>query len=400
MPRFLTRLRVAALFALAAFGSMGCSDVGDSSALPSGPGLVDDSTDSTSADETTGAGSTDAPAGSGDGADSPPPALDASPSGTPSEDLGTASRPDSNVNSSGPDAGAGPAAVEGGGGPRESGLDAGLPDTATPDSGPADSTRTDASATDSGTTDATTSDATTSGSQARDANAADSETMDASASDSAMKDSGTPDAGSAEGGTLVPCTGTGQPGCVSCNANETSNSGVCTATEAAIVALDIAHGNLTTGGQLKPAPASCYECLNEKSCLDTNMGDVGLECGDAMDLPGGARGSGVGLCLSTLDCILTTNCQGAGGIVGTSAIASQEDVSLCYCGGNNAGNACQTSGTATNGPCVTQEAAGFGFAFSDNKDTLQNYGGSSFPSGLANAIFQCAKSNKCVACLP
>jgi hypothetical protein len=196
--------------------------------------------------------------------------------------------------------------------------------------------------------------------------------------------------------TTSPCATTG-PNSVKCTSNA-AGTGVCTPTEAAIVARDIAQGNLTAG-QLKTGTGSCYECLNAKSCLDDNTGDVGLECADSPDLGGGTAGSGVTLCLSTLNCIITNDCQGAGGITGTSAIASQEDISLCYCGGNNAGNACQTSGTATNGLCVTQESAGFGFAFSDNKDILQNFGGSSFPSGVANAIFQCAKSNKCTACL-
>jgi hypothetical protein len=200
--------------------------------------------------------------------------------------------------------------------------------------------------------------------------------------------------------TTAPCASTG-PNSVQCPGSA-ANNGVCTATEAAIVAKDIAKGNLTAG-QLKPYVSaanngSCYTCLNAKSCLDDNQMDVGSECADAPDLSGGAAGSGVTQCLSTFNCILNDDCQGAGGIAGTTATTAQENVNLCYCGGNNAGSACNTSGAATNGLCVTQEAAGFGFAFTDNMDILQNFGAKTFPSGIANHIFQCAASQKCTIC--
>jgi hypothetical protein len=201
--------------------------------------------------------------------------------------------------------------------------------------------------------------------------------------------------------TTAPCAASGANS-VQCPGSAT-NDGVCTATEAAIVAHDIAQGNLDATGQLKAYVSaanngSCYTCLNTKSCLDDNQMDVGSECADTPDLSGGAAGSGVTLCLATLGCILNDDCQGAGGIAGTTATAAQENVNLCYCGGNNAGSACNTSGAATNGACVTQEAAGFGFPFTDNMDILQNFGAKTFPSGIANHIFQCAASQKCTIC--
>ncbi len=204
--------------------------------------------------------------------------------------------------------------------------------------------------------------------------------------------------------TSAPCAASG-PNSVQCPNNAAGN-GVCTPTEALLVARDIAQGNLTSAGQLKLASGSgasfvqgsCYSCLNFKDCLDGNGGDTGNECGDSPDLSTGAAGSGVGQCIATLTCILGTDCQGAGGIAGTSATAAQETVGLCYCGGNNPGSTCLTAGTNTNGLCVTQEATGFGFAFSDNTDIVPNLTSQSFPSGEANAIFGCGASNKCTIC--
>jgi hypothetical protein len=228
-------------------------------------------------------------------------------------------------------------------------------------------------------------------------------------------ETGTPDAGSETGGgnTMTACTTTpcAASGSNSVQCPGTTNDGVCTATEAAIVARDIAQGNLVAG-QLAPFTStlttadqgSCYACLNYKSCLDDNNGDTGNECADAPDLTGqgggtaGATGQGPALCTAVLDCILSSDCQGAGGIAGTSATVAQENANLCYCGGNNAGSVCSAAGTVQNGPCVTQEAAGSGFAQSDSKDILANFGSNLYPYGIANHIFQCARSQKCTIC--
>jgi hypothetical protein len=193
--------------------------------------------------------------------------------------------------------------------------------------------------------------------------------------------------------TTAPCAASGANS-VQCPGSAT-NDGVCTATEAVIVANDIQKGNVQ-GGQLLTGTGSCYSCLTAKGCLDDNNSDVGNECADTGDLSGGAPGSGVGLCLATLSCIFSTDCQGPGGVTGTSA--SAPNVNLCYCGGNNAGSVCKTAGAGVNGLCVTQEVAGFGFPQSDNTDILNNYGLQSLPSGSANQIFICGVSNKCTIC--
>jgi hypothetical protein len=239
-------------------------------------------------------------------------------------------------------------------------------------------------------------------------------TVEAGSSPEAGPDAGPeagPEAGPAEGGTeaggheaggaptactQAPCAASGANS-VQC-VNSPTSDGVCTPTEAAIVARDIANGNLDGTGQLKPYvgngnTGSCYTCLNTKSCLDDNQMDTGAECADAPSTAGGPAA-----CMATLDCILSTDCQGPGGIAGTSDMTSQENVNLCYCGGANPGSACSAAGLVPTGLCDTQEAAGLGFAVSDNTNVLLNFGTKTLPSGIANHIFQCAASNKCPLC--
>jgi hypothetical protein len=199
--------------------------------------------------------------------------------------------------------------------------------------------------------------------------------------------------------TSAPCAASG-PNSVQCPNSPTSN-GVCTPTEAALATKDINAGNLS-GGQLiafantttLAGQGSCYTCLNAKACLDDNAMDTGNECADSPTTAGGVAG-----CMSTLNCIITQDCQGPGGIAGTSDTTSQENVNLCYCGGANPGSACSASGLVPTGLCDTQEAAGLGFPVSDNTDILLNFGSKTLPSGIANHIFQCAASNKCTICL-
>jgi hypothetical protein len=196
--------------------------------------------------------------------------------------------------------------------------------------------------------------------------------------------------------TSSPCAASGSNS-VQCPNSPTSD-GVCTPTEAIIVAKDIAAGNLT-GGQLKPFVSttnngSCYTCLNAKACLDDNAMDTGNECADSPATAGGPTA-----CINTLSCIISSDCQGVGGIAGTSDTTAQENVNLCYCGGANPGSACSASGLTPTGDCDVQEAAGLGFPVSDNTDILLNFGSKTLPSGIANHIFQCAASNKCTLCL-
>jgi hypothetical protein len=198
--------------------------------------------------------------------------------------------------------------------------------------------------------------------------------------------------------TSAPCSSCGANS-VQCPNSPTGN-GVCTPTEATIVQKDIAAANLTNG-QLNPFVSatntgSCYSCLNAKACLDDNAMDTGNECSD---VPADAGANGLTECMTTLNCIIQTDCQGPGGILGTDAGTSQENVNLCYCGGDHPGSACSASGLVPDGQCDTQEAAGLGFPVSDNTDILLNFGSKTLPSGIANHIFQCAASNKCTLCL-
>jgi hypothetical protein len=386
-----TALWITALIAIAASVSIGCTDVGDNSASSGGldSGGAQDSTaggdveNAADGEEASSVSVADASQGSDGGTPitAPPPEdEDAEVADSEAEDAGAQTGPQ-----------------------REAGVaDEGAPDAESPDAGTSDS------GSGAGSPDSEVSDAGTPDAGVIDAGAPDTGAPDAGA----LVDSGTPDSGTpadSAGGsptacTSAPCAASG-PNSVQCPNNAAGN-GVCTPTEALLVARDIAQGNLTSAGQLKLASGSgasfvqgsCYSCLNFKDCLDGNGGDTGNECGDSPDLSTGAAGSGVGQCIATLTCILGTDCQGAGGIAGTSAVAAQESVGLCYCGGNNPGSTCLTAGTNTNGLCVTQEATGFGFAFSDNTDIVPNLTSQSFPSGEANAIFTCGSSNKCTIC--
>jgi hypothetical protein len=388
MNKGATALWLTTLMSLAgAISLAGCTDVGDSS---SGEGTSDagssldatnpvdaQTSDDATADDSTSeaAAATGAEAESDDGASPGEPEDSGATQPPPPEDSGAPEGEEAGGPDASPEAGT-------------SGPDSSVADTGAPDAGPADSGTQEGGALDSGVADAGTVDA------GHDAGLIE---------DSGVADAGGVDAGSTGGhdaGALVPCTTPNQTGCVQCVGS--LNSPTCTATEALIVETDIARGNVTSAGQLKPNTAteqgSCYTCLNAKACLDDDEMDTGLECADAVDLAGTAAGSGVTQCLATLACILTSDCQGPGGIAGTSAVASQESLQLCYCGGNNPGSVCSTAGSATNGLCVTQEAAGFGFPYTDNKDILANYELATYPSGVANLILACGASNHCTIC--
>jgi hypothetical protein len=180
---------------------------------------------------------------------------------------------------------------------------------------------------------------------------------------------------------LAPCTTANPAACVPCSGNTT---GLCTATEAALVQHDITAGNATLAGG--DGASGCYSCMLNAGCLDDNTySDTGNECGDLT----GAAGSTADptLCLSTLACVLSTSC------------AETDSVSICYCGASYAGSACAAAGAAVNGACVSQEVAGIGFPIADNTDILKNFDDKTRATGVANEIFQCAVSNACQTCL-
>jgi hypothetical protein len=198
--------------------------------------------------------------------------------------------------------------------------------------------------------------------------------------DSGPADTGAPDTGTdtgpADAGPAGPCTSAGQTNCIRCSGN---SNGVCSPTEALFVQHDIAAGHAAT--------TDCYSCLLNAGCLDdTQFGDTNHECGDLtgkFDAGAQAGQPDSTLCMNAVSCVLQTSC-------------SSSDISICYCGPTNAGNACQTAANP-NGACYTQEINGLGV--SDNATVLKDYTDTTRPAGMANQIFSCAESNSCSACL-
>ena len=343
--------------AMTAALARGCTDVGDSSAVPgadaaaasqddAGVGLAD------GAGETSEGGppeSTDAPVVQQETG-----AVDAR---VPEVDAGQTTDPDAALEA---------ASVE----------DTSVPDSTSPDAGGRDATVADGGAGDAGVGDAGAADA-----GAGDV-VADTD-VDSAASDTGPDGAEVADAG----GALGPCTLAGQVGCVQCQYNNgaggtlPNTTQLCTPTEAALVQHDIATGSATAPG---PDPSgSCYACAASSGCLDDSaFNDKGNEC---EDLAGAGSASA---CEATLHCVLGSSC-------GTTAI------SACFCGTAPVSGSCAASGpsNAANGACMTLEAAGLGFASSDGLDVLKNFTSTTLPSGVANNIFQCAASNSCDACL-
>ncbi len=365
-----TRLQ-ASLLGLALVCS-GCSDVGDSSAVPAGPdGAGDAASDSTAslvvdaAVEAETSGPT-TPGGDG-GVTTPVPdtviARDASGADGRAEDAGRDSTLADGMYDSGPDAtvGDGEANAEDAG-VSEAGFDSTVPDAE--------------------------------GLSGVDAGAAE-----------ASVDGGGQHVSEAGGG-LVPCSVAGQTDCVECDGNASgtgNNGGLCTPTEALFVQLDIDNGTVTAPGidpfdpnnPSDPTASGCYPCLYNFGCIDdTAFSDKNHECGD---LPGGNFTAGDGMvgpfsadCVATLQCLVATNCAN-----------STSSVDNCYCGpGGGSPSLCPNNGPTTNGVCKTAETNGFLFMPNDSTDILKNYSDKAEPSGLANQIFVCARANSCMQCFP
>jgi hypothetical protein len=324
--------------AIAAAPSSGCSDAGDSSAVPGPEGGPDSTLDS----------------GVGPGDDTSTPGDDTSSgddTSVPGNDTGT-------ENDSGVDAA--DSTVEDTG----TGMDSTVP----ADTGTGHDTGTEMdSSVDTG-----------SGMDSMAEAAQDSEAD--SAADTGMgKDA------SEGGGSLVPCTTAGQTNCVQCNG---WSDGVCTPTEAIVVQFDIDHGHVTAPGPEPFNPQSgftmnpCYTCLLNQACLDdTVFADMGWECGDPLTTGTTAE------CLTTLNCLMTTKC-------------AAEAVSTCFCGTAPVAGTCQGNPAAgpINGACASQIAAGIGFAETDGTDITKNLTDLTRASGKADRILQCAQSNKCMYC--
>jgi hypothetical protein len=195
--------------------------------------------------------------------------------------------------------------------------------------------------------------------------------------------------------TLAPCTTAAMVsagGCVTCNGNA---SGVCSATEAEIVSLDIKNGKICAAGAPSTVnSSSCYACLWNNDCIDNTVnGDAMKECEDfgAATVPPGGAGAGASAastCANTFACIL--NGPGDACLYNTA-----DGPSFCYCGaaGGPAASCSAAMNTAVNGPCEHLEALGFAFPEFDSKDILSNYNAVAMASGRANQILNCALSN-------
>jgi hypothetical protein len=173
-----------------------------------------------------------------------------------------------------------------------------------------------------------------------------------------------------------------------------STGGLCTPTEAILVALDITKGTATAAGN-DPA-GGCYSCLETNGCVDDTVGDTNHECGD---LSGNfTNGSGTmvpatSTCIATLQCVVNTGCGLTNG-----------GLTNCYCGaGGGTPTNCATAagGAAVNGACLSQEVTGFAHVQSNSSAILgSDFTNATEPSGRANQIISCGQvGNKCPQCL-
>jgi hypothetical protein len=188
--------------------------------------------------------------------------------------------------------------------------------------------------------------------------------------------------------TTAPCAASQ----VTCSNNAANTNGVCTATEAAFVNLDLASGATTAAGDATTNAASCYACLVTNHCVDVGTHFTGRECEDLTGTFTNATATvpAASTCDAVVSCVTATSCAAS-------------DSSFCYCGtGGGPSTQCVTAagGAAANGPCISQEVAGLPDAQTDTSDNVGTfYGTKSDPSGLANDIFACATTNSCTQCL-
>jgi hypothetical protein len=368
---------------LLACAAAGCSDVGDSSALPDNQavGSQADAGDMTAVDATVDASE---PADSG--ADATPDGAapgDTSAAGTRAQggDAQQAATQDGSVADIGSPIEQGDSTISDSGHPdaEESGASDSMVADVSEETEPQDARPQDAGPRDTGPQDAAVADT----------GVRDSASQDATA-DSTAPGGGGGDA-SQGAGPLVPCTTAGQTGCVSCPG---ISNGVCAGTAALFVQKDIDTGIVTSPGP-DNGMDGCYECLLGGSCVDAplrHVNDVGCE-----DLAGSfTNGSGASIpaaatCLATLACVIDT---------GSPCGLSSNGLSFCYCGmGGGAPTVCASHGAAANGACFATEVAGFSFASTDANDILLNFTDTTEPSGQANNIVGCALSNGCNQCL-
>ncbi|MGA7122265.1 MAG: hypothetical protein WBY94_19335, partial [Polyangiaceae bacterium] len=386
----------AAVLVLWSSSIVGCSDVGDSSAVPGQGGGGDDAAAGTPVGES-GVPNQSSGEAASEAAPANAPDAGAPEVGSTVSDSGGAdsSHPDSTVSATMDSGSPGTTTPETGGPPpvMESGSpspqpEASVPDTGTTnpgtpdagmDAGPATS---DAGPQDAGGLDATVADTGV------DAETPDTGTPDSGASDSG-EDTGTPDAGNDagrdsgsdtgastdSGGSPTPCT---TAPCAASGANSVhcaaSANGVCTATEALIVSYDIAYNGQGPGENLT---TSCYTCMVVNACIDgsgasgpgptgNGSGDVtNSECGDpngpGVNFPfdnanvSGASMAATQRCLDALNCALNSN----GSSPNCTKSEVPHSVSNCYCGANTGSN-CLTSPASPIGVCASNIATDLG----------------------------------------
>jgi hypothetical protein len=378
----MTKRDLLAIAVVLGFAAAGCSDVGDSSALPDNQAvgsqgdagdLTVDATVDVSEPGEGGVVATLEGAAPGDASASgtPAPGVDAQQAAAPQDagvaDVGSPNEPgDSTISDTGrPDA-------------EEAGAADSMVADASEETEPQDARSQDAGLLDAGPQDAAVADA----------GARDSASQDAT-SDSASTGGG---GDASQGGSLVPCTAPGQTGCVSCPG---TSDGVCGPTAALFVQKDINAGVATMAGPDDGGMAGCYQCLLGGSCIDApkrHVTSVGCE-----DLTGsftngaGASVPATATCLATLACVID---------MGAACALNSNGLSFCYCGASGgAPTVCASHGTAANGACLATEATGFSFASTDGNDILLNFTDTTEPSGQANNIAACALSNGCNQCL-
>jgi hypothetical protein len=187
--------------------------------------------------------------------------------------------------------------------------------------------------------------------------------------------------------TTFPCAAAG-PNSVHCDGNTAAaHLNVCTPTEAAIVAQDIAAHNLTASNQLDSA-SSCYECLVNVGGLDDDLfaSDKGNECGDvAASAPTLNNENGQQACLDTLNCLIA------------NSLVTTNPPSSAWCGTASV-SVCATTPGAANGLCISQETNGLDSTTPSS--VAENYVTKTFPSGMANALAGFAFTNCAAQCSP
>ncbi|MGH7438789.1 MAG: hypothetical protein ACRENE_24140, partial [Polyangiaceae bacterium] len=203
----------------------------------------------------------------------------------------------------------------------------------------------------------------------------------------------------------VPCTGGTAPnntpaGCVPCDGN---TNGVCSPTEAIIVARDITNNNLTASNS-EAGSNGCYECLWNAGCLDDTVNlDANKECGDLAGTVGAGAQSAetkTAACLNALNCIFPSDCQNA---KATSGASASDGISNCFCGSDYPNTTACSAATspAPNGSCYQTELDGLGDTSATAIATvLGAFTTRTTGAGMANAIFQCAGSNNAVFLCP